>query len=462
MKLEDVARHPNLYPERHLNVFVPFASHDLDHNVTRAVISTLRWSRPELTQAFLTQVVGLEGQTAEDYCYDLGACDYTDFDPADCSRRVVLGISGSGQIAPHLPSLDDINQDVVQAALGRPVDLGTKLQDVRRLLAQPELDYEELATLAHTLDELADGSLPDGWIFSAAAGTCVLIEAKLLHYLDAYQLERYAEVYYGGRETPVLCTWDQIASFFATWRNDSDPRTGFLTGQLCDYLDLLGLNRFHGFRPYDFDPDASQEARTKFLRFAEALHAAAREAGLPLAELAASPIGARLGFADAGTPGEVAVDLLATGVRIEYRVGDAVQGRFPGRQGVDEVLRLAQEREGALLESAPAGLSVRVERLRSETPDGVASVERETFRDELSPESLTFALEELQLQHPSLDGGRDVSGGYRHGALSVGLVIPRREAVGDGDGAAVLARATRVVGEVLSVARALTAAATVG
>jgi len=460
MKLEDVARHPHLYPERHLNVFVPFGTHDLDHNVTRALISTLRWSRPELTQAFLTEVVGLEGQDADDYCFDLGACDYSDFDPADCSRRVVLGISGSGRCTPHLPSLDDVNLDVIQAALGRPVDVQTKLHDVRRLLAQPELDYEELATLAHTLDELADGSLPDGWIFSSSASTCVLIEAKLLHYLDAYQLERYAEVYYGGRETPVHCTWDQVASFFARWRDDDDPRTAFLCGQACDYLDLLGLNQFRGFRPYDFDPDAAHEARTKFLRFAEALHTACRDAGMPLAELGASSIGARFGFADAGTPGEIAVDLLATGVRIAYRVGDARQGRFPGRQGVDEVLRLAGEAEGALLEAAPEGLTVRVERLHSETAEGAPVVDRETFRDALSPESLTFALEELKLQHP--EDARDVSGGYRSGALSVGLLIPRREAVGDGSGEAVLARAQQAVGDALSVARALTAAATVG
>ncbi|MEZ6187587.1 MAG: hypothetical protein R3F62_21575 [Planctomycetota bacterium] len=460
MKLEDAARHPHLYPERHLNVFVPFESHDLDHNVTRALISTLRWARPELTQGFLTEVVGLEGQTAEDYCFDLGACDYEDFDPADCSRRVVLGISGAGRLAPHLPSLDDVNQDVIQAVLAQPLDLPTKLGEIRRLLAQPELDYDELATLAHTLDELAEGSLPDGWIFSPEASTCVLIEAKLLTYLDGYQLDRYAEVYYGARETPVFTTWDQVASFFARWREDPDPQTAFLSEQLCDYLDLLGLSRFAGFKPYDFDPDASQEARIKFLRFAEALHTAARDAGLPLAELGASPIGARFGFADAGVPGEVAIDLLATGVRIELRVGDAQQGRFPGREGVTEVLRLADETEGALLEAAPPGLSVRVERLRSETPDGPAVVDRETFHDALTPESLTFALEELRLQHPA--DARDVSGGYRGGALSVGLVIPRRDAVGDGSGEAILKRAHEAVASVAAVARALTEAATVG
>ena len=40
MKLDAAERRGDLYPDRHLNVFVPFHGHLLDANVTRAVVST--------------------------------------------------------------------------------------------------------------------------------------------------------------------------------------------------------------------------------------------------------------------------------------------------------------------------------------------------------------------------------------------------------------------------------------
>ena len=43
MKMAAADRNRDLYPDRHLNVFVPYRSHALDYNVTRAVIAR-RWN----------------------------------------------------------------------------------------------------------------------------------------------------------------------------------------------------------------------------------------------------------------------------------------------------------------------------------------------------------------------------------------------------------------------------------
>jgi len=465
MKLVDAERYGELYPDRHLNVFVPFESHDLDYNVTRALIATLRWSRPELTQAFLKDVVGLEPKDGA-YHFDMGGCDYTDFDPADVERKVVLGISVGGKIAENLPSLDDVNQEAIEAIVAAPVALPVKLGEVRRLLARPELDLDDLACLAHTLDELADGSLPDGWIFSAAASTCVLIEAKLLEYLDRYQLDRYSEVFFGRAradgEELVLKTWEDVAGFFRGYAGDADVRTAFLCGQLVDYLDLLGLAPFHGFRPYDFDPDAAQEALGKFYRFAEAVHDRATAAGLPLGDLRPSPTGARIGLADAALPGELCLDLLEAGVRIEHRSGDTPTGRLAGRASVDRILAGSEGGAKNPLEGVTpgAGLHVRVDRLKAPSSDGPAHVERETLREELDPAGFALVLEELRRQHPPAEQSRDMAGGYRRGALSIGRTIDRHEAVGSGDGEPVLEQTVAALGELVKLARQLVPDAT--
>src|SRR5688500_14544189 len=110
MKLAAANRHAALYPDRHLNVFVPYRSHALDYNVTRALISTLRWAKPELSRDFAAQVAGvtLPAGSRASFHHDLHACDYEDFDPAATKHQVVLGISTGGAIAPNLPSLDGV------------------------------------------------------------------------------------------------------------------------------------------------------------------------------------------------------------------------------------------------------------------------------------------------------------------------------------------------------------------
>lgn len=432
MKLEAQERNGHLYPERHLNVFVGYHGHGLDANVTRAVVSTLRWSRPELARDFVVDVAGLSAAagTPGGYLFDLLACDYEDFHPARVKHQVVLGVSVDGTIADGLPSLDDVDRDLLLGLARARLPLPRLLEETRRALGRPELGADELAVLIHTLEELEQGSAPDGWVFSPAASTCVLIEAKLTRLLDLYQLRRYAEVYFDkhiGRDEVVLRRWSDLAAFFGKRQDDPDPVTAFLCRQLHDYLDLLGLTPFDGFRPYDFDADAAQEALPKFLGFVRTVRARAAERGLSLADPIPAATGARLPFADPGLPGELLVELRADGVRVELRLGDAPQGRFPHRAAVDAALGAARDGERNPLEGAsvPAGLGARVERLTAPGPDGEAFPSLVTWQGALEPSTFGDVLAELRRQHPSASHGPDATGRFRRGLLAVGRALPK-------------------------------------
>lgn len=456
MKLAAADRHADLYPDRHLNVFVPYRSHALDYNVTRALISTLRWGRPELTRDFVTELAGVElaPDARASFHHDLHACDYEDFDPARTSQQVVLGISIGGAIAPNLPPLDGVNREALLTLLRSPLPPERIIENLRLVLARPELGWDDAATLVHTLEELEEGCTPDGWVFSPDAGVCVLIEAKLTRFLDRYQLERYADVFYERRPEPgqlVLRRWDQVAAFFAARRDDPDRLTAFLCRQLHDYLDVLGLVGFEAFKPYDFDPDAAQEALPKFFAFARAVRDRAVEAGLPLGEVRPSPTGARVAFADGNLPGELSLDLLERGVRVEVRIGDAPAGRLAGRAAVDAVLAAADDGARNPLEGAePADLAVRVHRLSAASADGEAFPDLETFKGPLDPATFGEVLAELRRQHPPADHARDAAGHYRRGVLSIGRLVDRDDLLGAGAQAlervvAAMNDATRVV-----------------
>lgn len=454
MKLAAAERHDDLYPDRHLNVFVPYGTHTLDYNVTRALVTTLRWSRPELTQAVLQELAGVSVAADVGFQYDLHACDYEDFDPSRVETQVVLGISIQGALASSLPPLDDGElQATLLGFLRSAFSPAQKLEEVRRVLARPELSMDELETLHHTLEELEDGCLPDGWVFSPKGGVCVLIEAKLLNLLDLSQLQRYADVYYQRQfqaSDMRLATWERVAEVVACFRDDADVRTAFLCRQLHDYFDLLGLAPFGGFKPYDFDLDTIREALPKFQRFAAALRNQATEQGLPLGPPRPSPTGVRVAFSEEAYAGELALDLLEQGVRVELRCGDG-----PGARGaVDRLLETTHDGEtNPLAGQDLGGLYVRLERLRSSDADGETFVELETLKEELNADEFGFVLSELRRNHPPAEAGKGIAGYYRRGTLSLGRIIERDAAIGGDSG--VLDACLAAVASVVRAARAL-------
>jgi hypothetical protein len=450
MKVASAVRHAELYPDRHLNVFVPFGTHDLDYNVTRALIATLRWSRPQITRDFLAEVVGVSTEASASFQYDLQASDFEDFDPSRAKRKVVLGISAEGRVATHLPPLGMVDRARVQQALLAPG--GSRLDAVRAALQRADIEWDDVLVLAHALDELRSGSLPDGWIFAVDSSVCVLLEAKLLNLLHQEQLDRHAELWFGRKregQDLVLTTWAKVAGFFDARRGDEDPRTRFLVGQLFDYLDLLGFAPFEGFKPYDFDGDTLTDSLPKFRRFVEEVRKAALAAGAPLAASVPTPTGTRIGFSNPDLLGEARVELLESGVRIAWRLGEAATGRFAGPAGVDAVLATSESSHrnslaGIKLASGTGELVARVDRLVA-SPAGPV-VDAETYRHAFSPDLFPDVLQELRLQHPAGDQGRTP----RRGALQIERTIPRDAALDGRD--AVIADAAKMLTDVARIA----------
>ena len=467
MKLA-TADQQDLYPDRHLNVFCAYSGGGAqDYNLTRALISTLRWSRPEVTKAFLERFAGIQG-SAEAFHYDLHACDYDDFDPARVKEQVVLGISIGGRLAENLPPLDDAMYGMTLLSILRAPALinappALRLDQIRRALGRPDLDHDDLAVLIHTLEKLEDGCHPDGWVFSEEGdGLCLLIEAKLTQLLDLSQLQRYSDVYFGrsmSAEDMKLATWEEVAEFIQPYCQDKDTRTSFLAGQLADYLDLLGLGPFRGFRPYDFDMDAAQAVLPKFLKFAQVVQSAAGALGLPISNPHVTPTGAQLDLS--GLPGEICLDLHKSGLRVQLRLGSSRGGAsdLPGREAVDHVLERSEDgAKNPLAEfSDEADLYARVERLRVEFPGGELEqvfVERVIHDAELVPSEFGEVLSELRRQHPPHTHETDAAGHHRRGRLSIGRLIPHEVASGC-EASALAGRVTETLSTLTQVARLL-------
>ena len=440
MKIASAVQHPDVYPDRHLNVFVPYGSHDLDYNVTRAVIATLRWSAPDVTRDFLAEVVHFKAEGAPDFQYDLQGSDFEDYDPSRARRKIILGISSAGKCAAHLPPIDAIDRRALVQALHAPPG-NARLKALATVIGRHEIDPDEAPCLAHAVAELQAGSLPDGWIFSTDGQVCVLVEAKLLALLDPSQLDRHAEVWFGRKRTGddlVITSWTKVASFFGARRGHKDPRTAFLCGQVFDYIDLLGFAPFEGFKPYDFDGDTIPDALPKFRRFVGDVRTAATQGGAPLGELHSTPNGARIAFANPRFPGEVRLDLGTDGVRVAWFVADKEAERL--LLATDD----GAKNPWAGVKLGSSGLVLRVERL-VEGDQGLVA-EAETYTSDLDPARFPEALHELRRQNPREQEGREV----RHGALEVFGTLARDAALDGRD--AVIGAATKLVLDAVTLA----------
>lgn len=435
MKVASAVAHPDVYPDRHLNVFVPYGTHDLDYNVTRAMISTLRWSVPDLARQFLAEVANVASDGTAAFQFDLQASDFEDYDPSRAKRKVILGISTAGRCAAHMP-LDSVDRARLVQALQAPPGL-PRITALAAAIGRPDMDPDEAACLAHAVTELQSGSLPDGWIFSTDGSLCVLIEAKLLALLDPSQLDRHAEVWFGRKRTGedlVVTSWAKVAAFFGKNRGHPDAKTAFLCRQLFDYIDLLGFAPFEGFKPYDFDGDTIPDALPKFRRFVEEAKKLATSEGAPLGEIHSTATGSRIALANPRAPGEVRFELTTAGIRVGWRCeADAAERLL-------EATEDGKKNPWTGVKLVSKGLQARVERLIPSQGGLVADAE--TYAQEFDPSRMSEALAELRLQNP-LKQGREL----RKGALEVAGLIARDSALDGRDG--VLAAATKLVFDAL-------------
>jgi len=121
-------------------------------------------------------------------------------------------------------------------------------------------------------------SRPDGCI--ANDRTAILIEVKTQSPLVTEQLDSHIKHYLGtATETPQL-TWEDISDNFRTLvkARKLPALDEFLVTQFLDLLDLLGIDRFHGFPESDFTTIADEarmtvgdylDFRRQFMRKAE-------------------------------------------------------------------------------------------------------------------------------------------------------------------------------------------------
>jgi hypothetical protein len=409
VKLSAAAKLSDMYPDRHLNIFVPYESHDLDYNVTRAMICTLKWSRPELVRAFLQDLTSTTIADDSTVLYDLQACDYDDYDPEACEVKKILGISRGGELATRLPAADSIYQPHVLALLRGARTNEEKLVGLQSVVGDTALTLDDLEVLQHTLEEYEQGSMPDGWIFTDDGKTCILIEAKLTHFLDLHQLDRHTDTWFGAPmrgENQVLATWESVAAFAAKHSSDECPRTSFLCRQLFEYLELLGHAPFESFKPYDLDGDALLDSIPKLHRFVSKIIKDGQAAGLPLGtKVMQKGTGLRLSFSDSSWVGAPGVELNDDSVSFVYVVGEDLEGcALAGPAGADKIL---EHTNGGILNpladwSAQApDTKVRVDRL---VQDGQRlTIDRTLFDGEFKSDELGEVIDVLMTQHPAAD-----------------------------------------------------------
>lgn len=85
-------------------------------------------------------------------------------------------------------------------------------------------------------------------------GGLLVIETKVVPYLDPHQLARHRKLWKINRNQIVAARWLEIWEWAREQRDvAADPVTRFLLTQFCDYLEILGFGRWAGFREEDFE-----------------------------------------------------------------------------------------------------------------------------------------------------------------------------------------------------------------
>ena len=92
-------------------------------------------------------------------------------------------------------------------------------------------------------------SIPDACIFND--NTAVLIEVKTQSPLVEEQIEKHVENYFGTKTKRKTISWESISRKFKSI-TVSNPLDKLLIKQFCDFLELIGIAEFTGFRKSDF------------------------------------------------------------------------------------------------------------------------------------------------------------------------------------------------------------------
>jgi len=92
-------------------------------------------------------------------------------------------------------------------------------------------------------------SIPDACIYND--NTAILIEVKTQSPLIEEQIEKHIENYFGTKTKRRTLQWELISEKLKTI-SISNPVDKLLIKQFCDFLELIGIAEFNGFRKSDF------------------------------------------------------------------------------------------------------------------------------------------------------------------------------------------------------------------
>ncbi len=93
-------------------------------------------------------------------------------------------------------------------------------------------------------------SRPDACIYSE--NNAILIVAKTQSPLIPEQIENYIKQFFGNATKTPTITWEMISEGLNLIKNTLKGQDRFLVSQFYDFLDLIGVAEFNGFKKSDF------------------------------------------------------------------------------------------------------------------------------------------------------------------------------------------------------------------
>jgi hypothetical protein len=100
-------------------------------------------------------------------------------------------------------------------------------------------------------NNLITHTIPDGAIYSNSK--VVLIESKTQSPLYRNQIESHIKNYLGTATEERILTWEDLSETLKTLKKSADKFDSFLIEQFLDFLEMIGIAEFKGFKKDDFE-----------------------------------------------------------------------------------------------------------------------------------------------------------------------------------------------------------------
>ncbi len=193
----------------------------LENNTTKALMNTLYYSDSKVREEFISHFVGVK-MDGDSIKFALQKQTIGVQKLQQKKNRILLGI---------IPQL---------------------------LASEEDIPKEEISNGSESKD-----SLPDAWIWDE--NNVILVESKTRMRLNHDQLKRHEEILSSPTETRII-HWENIYLFFKKIL-ENESKEMFLIKQFVQYLELINLSKFSGWKSEDFeffyDYDENEKTRIK-------------------------------------------------------------------------------------------------------------------------------------------------------------------------------------------------------